>query len=232
MSADRAEALRRSWHDVAARVAASCRSHGRSPEGVTVIAVTKGFPASDVVALARIGVTDVGESRDGEARLKKEQVEAAGGTTLTWHAIGQVQTNKAASIARWADLVHSVDRPRLVAALASTGVGRDVLIQVRAGSSVAGSDGRAGATSADVRELADAIDGCGSLRLRGVMVVAEPGEPARPQFERAAEVWAQLRQGRDGVDVFSAGMSGDFDDAIAAGATHLRIGTAILGGRL
>ena len=82
------------------------------------------------------------------------------------------------------------------------------------------------------RSIADAIDASSVLRLRGVMVVAEPGEPARPQFERVAEVWERLRHGREGVDLFSAGMSGDFDAAIAAGATHLRIGTAILGRRL
>ncbi|MBU6212940.1 MAG: YggS family pyridoxal phosphate-dependent enzyme [Actinomycetales bacterium] len=231
MSSDRTEALRRSWQDVAEQVKASCRRHGRAPGDVTVIAVTKGFPASDVVALAGLGVTDVGESRDGEARLKKAQVEAAGLTALTWHAIGQVQTNKAVSVAHWADLVHAVDRLRLVAALASAGASRDVLIQVRAGGADHRGDGRAGAAPADVAEIAEAVEASGRLRLRGVMVVAEPGEPARPQFERVAEVWARLRAGRRDIDIFSAGMSGDFDDAIAAGATHLRIGTAILGGR-
>jgi hypothetical protein len=220
---------------VLAQVNESCVRHARDAESVDVIAVTKGFPASDVIALAGIGVSDFGESRDQEAREKRAAVESAGVKSRRWHAIGQVQTNKAKNVAAWADLVHSVDRLRLVHALeAAVPVDHrlDVLIQVRTDVDGAiGEPGRAGISLGEWRGLADAVLASAHLRLRGVMTVAYPAGPARPQFERIAHVWAELKSMEPDATIFSAGMSGDFDAAISAGATHLRIGTAILGTR-
>lgn len=232
---DRGEELAHAWQAVTAEVAESCQRHRRSPDDVTIIAVTKGFPASDVVHLASAGVTDVGESRDQEARVKREQVRAAGADALRWHAIGQVQTNKAAHVAHWADMVHSVDRARLVNALAAAADAADplsVLVQVRGlARSTKNADGRAGVAPDELADLVDLVLSHPTLALRGLMTVAELEQPAREQFDAVAQMWGALRSHVPGADVFSAGMSGDFDAAIAAGATHLRIGTAILGSR-
>ena len=234
---DRAEELAHAWQSVCHDVAESCRRHERSPDGVTIIAVTKGFPASDVIHLANAGVTDVGESRDQEARAKRDQGLAAKVHGLTWHAIGQVQTNKASHVAQWADMVHSVDRARLVLALAAAAAQAQhplpVLIQVRGGAhGTTAADGRAGVAAEHFDDLVDMVLAQPALALRGLMTVAEIGEPAGAQFEDVARLWRRLRLTHPGADVFSAGMSGDFDAAISAGATHLRIGTAILGSRM
>lgn len=146
------------------------------------------------------------------------------------HFIGQFQTNKAGSIAAYADVVHSLDRPRAVAALdrAVRSAGREVtgLIQV----SLDGSVGRGGALPADVPALAQAIAGS-AIRLGGVMAVAPLGADPGPAFARLREVSVGLQATHPSATIISAGMSGDLEAAIANGATHLRVGTAILGSR-
>jgi PLP dependent protein len=155
---------------------------------------------------------------------------------MTWHFVGQLQANKAASVVSYADVVHSVDRPGLVSALSRRAVeaGRDepgralrCLIQV----SLDGAAGRGGAQPADVPALADAIAGAGGLELDGVMTVAPLGAAPRPAFARLADIADMLRAAHPGARSISAGMSSDLEDAIAEGATLVRIGTALLGGR-
>jgi PLP dependent protein len=218
-----------------ARIDAACAAARRPAAGVTLVAVTKFFPASDVVALSRLGVSDVGENRDQEAAPKASRVTALG-VSMTWHFVGQLQANKAASVVSYADVVHSVDRPGLVSALSRRAVaaGRDepgralrCLIQV----SLDGAAGRGGAQPADVPALADAIAGAGGLELDGVMTVAPLGAAPRPAFARLADIADMLRAAHPGARSISAGMSSDLEDAIAEGATLVRIGTALLGGR-
>jgi pyridoxal phosphate enzyme (YggS family) len=207
--------------------------------------VTKGFPASDIAALASLGVAEIGESRDQEARPKAEALTAlaaAGGSTpaapgwsqerpLRWHMIGQLQTNKARSVARWADLVHTVDRPALVAALDRAAATRTEPLPVLVQLSVDGDPARGGAEPDGVRRLAERIGAAEHLALKGLMAVApRDGDPAA-SFEAAAALATELAGTYPAADIYSAGMSGDLEHAIAAGATHVRVGTALLGTR-
>ncbi len=214
--------------DVERRVDDACRAAGRARSDVTIIAVTKTYPASDVRLLAGLGVTDIGENRDQEAAAKAAD---CADLPVTWHFIGQLQTNKVRSVVSYADVVHSVDRHRLVEAMSREAVrsGREVgcLVQVALG---AGPE-RGGALPADVPALAEAVAAAEGLRLRGVMAVAPLGEDPGEAFARLWGVAQAVQKEHPGADVISAGMSGDIAQAIANGATHLRVGTALLGRR-
>lgn len=215
---------------VRARLAAAESQAGRDPGAVTLIAVSKFFPASDVDALAALGVSDFGENKHQEAVVKVGQVQASG---LVWHFIGQLQTNKAAAVAGYADQVDSVDRRSLVTALdkGARAAGRkvDVLIQVSLDD--VPTAGRGGADPAAVAELAEAIEAAEQLRLRGVMGVAPKGEDPAVAFARLVQSSRELRRVYPKAQQVSAGMSGDIEAAVAAGATHVRVGTALLGAR-
>jgi pyridoxal phosphate enzyme (YggS family) len=217
------------------RIAAAALACGRDPSSVTLIAVTKTYPASDVAVLADLGVRDIGENRDQEAEPKAAAMEAAG-VEVRWHYIGQLQRNKARSVARYAYLVHSVDRLPLVDALdrARTELGAaggvpplDVLVQV----SLEDVPGRGGVSVGEAPALADAVAATRGLRLAGVMAVAPLGVKPAPAFERLAAVAQRLTSQYPQATIISAGMSGDLEEAIAAGATHVRIGSALLGAR-
>jgi hypothetical protein len=222
----RREELAQGLAAVRARLADACRSAGRPASAVTLVAVTKTWPASDVALLRDLGVTEMGENKDVEAARK-----AAAVTGVRWHFVGQVQTNKARSVASYASVVHSLDRVRLADALAA-GARRasrqvDVLVQV----SLDGDPGRGGARPEDVPALAAHAAGLEGLRVAGVMAVAPLGGDPRPAFDRLVAVGERLREEHPGAEVVSAGMSGDLEAAVAAGATHVRIGTALLGHR-
>jgi pyridoxal phosphate enzyme (YggS family) len=210
------------------RIAKACAAAGRSADEVTLVAVTKTFPAGDVRLLAELGVTDVAENRDQEAAPKAAECHDL---PLTWHFVGQLQTNKARSVASYADMIHSVDRQRLVAALsrAVTGAGRTLrcLVQV----ALDDAEGRGGVRPDGVLPLADAITGAEGLTFDGVMAVAPLGADPAPAFARLAEISLSLRDRYPSAKTVSAGMSGDLEQAIASGATHVRVGTAVLGGR-
>ncbi|MBD3784110.1 MAG: YggS family pyridoxal phosphate-dependent enzyme [Micrococcales bacterium] len=225
---DRRAELEARLATVRQRVAAALEAAGRT-DGVTLVAVTKFFPASDVDLLAELGVTDIGENRDQEAAAKV--AELAHRDRLTVHFIGQLQTNKAGSVAGYADVVHSLDRAKLARALdrAAEREGRvlDVLVQV--GLDTAG--GRGGAAPEEVPALADLAADLPHLRLRGLMAVAPLGEPPRPAFARLRSLAERVRADHRDATWLSAGMSADLEDAVAEGATHLRVGSAILGSR-
>jgi PLP dependent protein len=196
---------------------------------VTLVAITKTFPASDVRLLWSLGVRDVGENRDQEAAAKA--AECAGLAGLRWHFVGQLQTNKAASVVRYASVVHSVDRVRLARALGEQArkAGRVVscLVQV----SLDADPGRGGALPADVPGVAAAVAAEDGLVLAGVMAVAPLGVPPAEAFAQLPGFSAAVREIRPEAVIISAGMSSDLEAAVEAGATHLRIGTALLGGR-
>jgi len=212
------------------RIATAAEAAGRDPAEVTLVAVTKFFPAGDVRILADLGVTDVGENRHREAGDKRA---ACQDLSLRWHFIGGLQSNKAAGVGSYADVVESVDRTKLVGALNRGAHERgheiDVLLQVSL--DPPGRAGRAGADPADLGALADAVEAAGMLRLRGLMAVAPLDEDPRAAFARLADVRADFVAVRPGATWLSAGMSHDLEAAIEAGATHVRVGSAILGAR-
>ena len=236
MSGDpRTAELARGLDLVEERVRAACAASGRQRSDVTLVVVTKTFPAADAVRLAALGVRDLAENRDQEAGPKAAEL-AAEGADVRWHFVGQLQRNKARSVARYADVLHSVDREPLVRALdrAAADAGRrlDVLVQVDLGG-IADRPGapRGGAAPSDVARLADLLAACGALRLRGVMAVAPRGEDPVAAFDRLAALASDLRRAHPDATWLSAGMSGDLEQAVAAGATHLRVGSAVLGSR-
>lgn len=219
--------------DVRDRVRRACHAAGRDPDEITLIAVTKTFPATDARVLAGLGVSDLGENREQEAVAKAAEIADL---EIRWHFVGQVQTRKARSVAKFADVVHSVDRVRLVVALdrAADGAGRTVraLVQVALDASGGGGgEGRGGAAPADVESLAASIAAADNLELGGVMAVAPPGDDPAPAFARLAEIAARVRSDHPSATDVSAGMSADLEAAVAAGATHLRVGSALLGRR-
>jgi len=227
---ERLQHLQSNLEFVTSEIADACATAQRSPSEVTLIVVTKTWPASDVKLLAELGVTDVGENRDQEAKPKFEEVK---NLNLTWHAIGQLQTNKAKSVATWADVVHSVDRPELVTALGKAVLTREqplaALIQVDLDPSP--KDNRGGASPDQVLELADLISQTPGLVLQGVMGVAPLGGDDFAAFALLQEISKQVREQSPKANWISAGMSGDFAAALKFGATHLRIGSSILGNR-
>jgi pyridoxal phosphate enzyme (YggS family) len=220
---------------VRARLAAACAHANRKPDEVTLVAVTKTFPAEDVARLAELGVLDVGENRDQEAAPKAAAVAAAG-ANVHWHFIGQLQRNKARSVVRYADLVHSVDSVRLARALADAvhqhrETPLDVLVQI----SLDGARGGAlpGDPDADVNldRVLESAATSEHLRLRGVMAVAPLEWQPERAFARLAELAEAVERAYPQATIRSAGMSGDAEAAIDYGATHVRIGSALLGNR-
>ncbi|MBU7599563.1 YggS family pyridoxal phosphate-dependent enzyme [Streptomyces sp. P38-E01] len=221
---------------VRARIERACAGAGRDPNEVTLVVVTKTHPARDVRLLADLGVRNVAENRDQEAARKAAECHDA---PLTWHFVGQLQTNKVRSVTEYADVVHSLDRTRLVAALSGAAQRRgrdlDCLLQIALDKESGEGGGRGGATPADVRELGAAVVAAPGLRLAGVMTVAPlsgpyAGDP-RAAFERLMEISRSLRTVDPGANMVSAGMSSDLEEAVAAGATHVRVGSAVLGVR-
>jgi pyridoxal phosphate enzyme (YggS family) len=210
------------------RMSAACEAVGRSVDDVTLIAVTKTWPASDVRLLSELGISDIGENRDAEAAPKAAQ---CADLDLIWHFIGQLQTNKCASVVRYATVVHSVDRLRLIQVLgaAARRAGRVItcLVQV----SVDGDPRRGGAKVGEVAALAEALAAESGLVLGGVMAIAPLDMAPTDAFAKLLDSTAVVRAVSPAATVISAGMSGDLEAAIAVGATHLRIGTALLGDR-
>ncbi|HSI94282.1 MAG TPA: YggS family pyridoxal phosphate-dependent enzyme [Jiangellaceae bacterium] len=213
---------------VRSRVLNACAAAARDPAGLTVVVVTKTFPASDVRLLVDLGVHDIGESRHQEAVGK---VEDCAGLPLRWHFVGRLQVNKAAAVARYAAVVHSVDRPRLVDGLArgAAAAEREVacLVQV----SLDEDPARGGAVGDQVLAIADRVAAAPALRLGGVMAVAPLGADPNRAFDRLSHVAEQVQKLHPSAIWISAGMSNDLEAAVAHGATHLRVGSAILGAR-
>ncbi len=219
---------------VRARIEAACVAAGRSADEITLIAVGKGMPAERVTELLDLGVADVGENRAQEAAAKAAEIASRRPElTARWHFVGQVQRNKAGSVAAFASMVHSVDRLALVVAL-DRAAGRrerplDVLLQLDLDPHP--DPGRGGVSPRDFDALADGVLGGEHLVLRGVMTVAPPGADARRSFNRLVEFSESLQVIAPSATIVSAGMSADLEAAISAGATHVRVGTALFGAR-
>lgn len=224
----RREELAANLARVEERIAAACSAAGRPRGDVTLVVVTKTYPASDVELLVELGVVDVGENRHPEAGDKAAEVTAP----LRWHFLGALQTNKAGAVTRYADVVHSVDRAKLARSLSrgAEAAEREVgcLVQVDFDRT---DPGRAGVAPADLAPLVDLVAELPGLRLDGLMTVAPLGVAPEPVFAGLQELSAALRRDHPGARAISAGMTEDFEAAVDAGATHLRIGRAILGER-
>jgi pyridoxal phosphate enzyme (YggS family) len=233
---DRKAQLAANLAKVEGRIAAACAAAGRKRDEVTLIVVTKTYPASDVRILSELGVRHVAENKDQDAAPKAAECSDL---SLVWHFVGQLQTNKVRSVVRYADLVQSVDRSRLVTALSKEAVrvGREVgcLIQVALDADESGRGERGGVGPGGIEELADLLARSPGVRVDGLMTVAPlTGEYAgrqRAAFGRLMDLSTDLRRTHPAANMVSAGMSADLEDAVAAGATHVRVGTAVLGVR-
>ena len=217
------------------RIDAAARAAGRDPAGVRLLAVSKTWPAEAVRALVGLGQRHLAEYRVQELTGKAAalaDLEAAG---LRWHLVGQLQRNKAAAVVRLGATVHSVDRTSLVDALSRAADREERLVDVYVQVDLGGPEGelgtRGGAVPADVPDLADAVATASGLRLRGLMAVAPRGEDPGPAFERLAALASRVRADHPAAVELSAGMSGDLEAAVAAGATVVRVGTALFGHR-
>lgn len=239
MTDPRADELATRLAETRQRLDAARAAAGRTDE-VDLVVVTKFHPVTDVVRLARLGVRDVGENRVQEAAAKVSDLAAADAelaAAVRWNMVGHIQSNKAAAVARWADRVHSVDSAKVADGLekgrARAAGERDdvtplpVLLQL----SLDGDTSRGGIAREDLPGFADHVAGLSYLRLAGLMVVPPLEGEARAHFADAAEVAAALRREHPDAVEFSAGMSGDIEEAVAAGSTCVRVGTAILGPR-
>ncbi|MFE6495447.1 YggS family pyridoxal phosphate-dependent enzyme [Streptomyces sp. NPDC057748] len=233
---DRKAQLAANLARVEERIVSACSAAGREREEVTLIVVTKTYPASDVRILHELGVRHVAENRDQDAAPKAAE---CADLSLTWHFVGQLQTNKVRSVASYADVVQSVDRVRLVTALSAAAEreGRELgcLIQVALDAESGERGDRGGVAPDGIEELAAAVESAPGLRLGGLMTVAPLAGPyagrQRAAFDRLMEFSSRLRGNHPAANMVSAGMSADLEDAVAAGATHVRVGTAVLGVR-
>jgi pyridoxal phosphate enzyme (YggS family) len=243
-SAERRSELEKNLAEVRSRIAVACAAAGRDPGEITLIAITKTRPPADVLLLHELGLTDFGENKDQEAAPKAAacaaaladagaNASAARSQPLRWHFVGQLQTNKASSVAGYADVVHSVDRVRLVRALgaAARKAGRELTCLVQVDLDTPADPARGGVPPGQVREIAEAIEAEQGLILGGVMAIAPLGaDPARA-FAPLRPCSLAVRAVNPAAAIISAGMSGDLEAAIGNGATHVRIGTALLGAR-
>lgn len=233
---DRKAQLAGNLAKVEERIAAACVAAGRKREEVTLIVVTKTYPADDVRILSELGVRHVAENRDQDAAPK---AEACSDLPLSWHFVGQLQTNKVRSVVGYADVVQSVDRARLVTALSKEAVRRErelgCLIQVALDAEETGRGERGGVGTGGIEELAGLVAEAPGLRLDGLMTVAPLSGPYAGRelaaFERLMDLSTDLRSAHPAANMVSAGMSADLEQAVAAGATHVRVGTAVLGVR-
>ena len=212
---------------VRGRIEQACAAAGRRADDITLIGITKTYPAADARVLLDLGVTDLGENRANEARDKAAEVPDA-----RWHFVGQLQTNKARVVARFAAAVHSVDREALVAALDRAVANAErpplpVFLQV----SLDGAVRRGGVTAENLGALADGVAAARNLRLAGVMAVAPQGQEPGQAFARLQAISVDLVGRYPQAGAISAGMSDDLEAAIAHGATHVRVGSALLGRR-
>ncbi|GGF29567.1 YggS family pyridoxal phosphate-dependent enzyme [Williamsia phyllosphaerae] len=233
----RVEELASGLRSAQERLRAACVAADRPADDVDLLVVTKFFPASDVLALVDLGCRSFGESREPEAGRKASEVRSEVTDPLAFHMIGQIQTKKAKTVGRWADRVHSMDTVRLADALDDAATKAldsgerstplDVLVQIN----LDGAPDRGGVGVDDLEAMAAHVDDLSALRLRGLMVIAPQEGTAEQWMARAAEIRASFLVGHpDAVD-FSAGMSGDLEEAVTHGSTCVRVGTAIMGSR-
>ena len=220
---ERSEELRQNLDAVKSRINAAAQNAGRSAEEITLIVVTKTFPVSDALILYELGVRDFGENRDQEASVKAAQLPE----DSRWHFQGQIQSNKLKSIVKWADVIHSIDDLAHASKLNSLATSMDIFIQV----SLDNQPNRGGVLPEIVPAFLDEVSVLPNLKVRGLMAVAPLGEEPTSAFQRLKSLSDRTIKSHPEAWEISAGMSNDFEAAISQGATHIRIGSQILGVR-
>ncbi len=213
------------------QMASAAERVGRTRDDITLVAVTKSWPATDVEILGELGITDVAENKAQELASKVVECHNA---TMRWRFVGQLQRNKVKQVVPLVGVIESVDRPELVSSIAGVirqrgGTAMQCLVQVNL--DVNPVAGRAGVAPEKALELADLLAGTEGVSLAGVMGVAPRGGDAQRAFETLREVSEEIAGQHRSATVISAGMSGDYVTAIEAGATHIRLGSALLGKR-
>jgi len=216
---------------VKSRIASACQRLARDPRDIVLVAVAKGFPAADIRAAHAAGQRDFGENQVQEALGK---VRALDGCDLVWHFIGPLQSNKTRPVAERLDWVHSIDRLKIAERLAAQRPASLPPLQVCVQVNVSGEASKSGVAPAAAPALAHAVAALPRLRLRGLMTIPEPSPDAalvRRRFDALAVLKERLVREGLALDTLSMGMSDDLELAIAAGATMVRVGTAIFGPR-
>jgi len=224
----RIDELQKNLIEIQSQIKSACETSGRNFDEITLIAVSKTWPASDIRLLHQLGVRDFGESRDQEATMK---VSELADLDITWHFIGQVQTNKLNHIASYANVVHALDREKTISGLdvAAAKLDRNItgLLQI----SLDGDENRGGVAIENAFELAQLLSNSKNLTFGGIMAVAPIEMLPDVAFSKLAEIAAEIQSKYPTAKIISAGMSQDFESAVQKGATHLRIGSALLGNR-
>jgi pyridoxal phosphate enzyme (YggS family) len=218
------------YRSVQERISRAAVEAGRNAEDVQLIVVTKTHPAQIVIELAALGQLDFGENRDQEASPKAQEV-ASSVPKARWHFVGQLQSNKVKSVLRYASVIHSIDRPSLVKELAKQLDNQDSQIDGFIELNLTQDENRGGVTKADLAALTEQVLSVPQINLLGVMAVAGLGEDPRAEFEKAVALSQIVRKLAPSAKSLSMGMSEDFEVAIAMGATHIRVGSAITGPR-
>jgi pyridoxal phosphate enzyme (YggS family) len=218
---NRKEEITIKLEDVKERINRAAESAGRDPAEVKLIVVTKTFPVTDIEILRDLGEVNFGENRDQEAGPKAEIISA------TWHFQGQIQSNKIKSICQWADVIHSISSEKEILKFAQSERKHQLFLQV----SLDGQAGRGGASPAELVQLADLVNESNNLELLGLMAVAPLGVEPEKAFADLAQINQGFQSQFPNSKYLSAGMSGDFEAAIKFGATHIRVGSSILGSR-
>lgn len=212
-------------------IATAASSANRDSKQITLVVVTKNHPHQLVHDLLALGARDFGENRDQEAGPKAKQIASESDERFNWHFIGQLQTNKVKSVLEYADILHSLDRPSLLDELQKRTVERENPLKVFVQVNMTEDPERGGVNPEDLMAFAERVLSSPGLELVGLMGVGGLEVAPELEFERLAALSVELQKLAPGANRLSMGMSGDFETAIAYGATHLRIGTAITGNR-
>ncbi len=218
------------YRSVLQTIEQTAQSVGRAKEDVELIVVSKNHPASLVAELVQLGQEAFGENRDQEASKKAEELKNSG-FDVQWHFVGQLQSNKVKSVLEYASVIHSIDRPSLVAELSKQLSKQNKKIDGFIELNLTYDLGRGGVAPQDLLNLAEQVLAVEQINLLGVMAVAGLGKDPAEEFERAIGLSQQLQTLAPTATKLSMGMSEDFEVAIRLGATHIRVGSAITGPR-
>ena len=217
----RCDEIAQNLREVRKRINRAAEIADRDPTEINLIVVTKTFPISDIEILRALGETNFGENRDQEAAPKVEVIPA------TWHFQGQIQSNKIKSISQWADVLHSISTAKEILKFAQSPRHHQVFLQVSLDSQI----GRGGAAPGELPDLAELVNQTNNLELMGLMAVGPLGVDPEIAFADLAHINQGFHSQFPNAKYLSAGMSGDFEVAIKYGATHIRVGSSILGSR-
>lgn len=219
------------YASVLERISDAAGKSGRSASEVELIVITKMHPVSVASELYDLGHRVFGENKDQEAAPKAAALAELGKTDASWHFVGQLQSNKAKSVIRYASCIHSIDRASLVSELAKQLTKNNQRIQGFLELNLTGDPNRGGVAPEQLTELAESVAATSVIDVQGVMGVAGLGVDPRVDFERVISASERLQSVISSANKLSMGMSEDFEIAIELGATHVRIGSAITGPR-